>query len=503
MNIENRIKEAYDLISSINKEAYKDIFLLSNQVLSKNPFTNDFLKRFLNGKELKQHPLHIIVSKVCKYYINSFKDFILYVSSFIQYFLSSLYFSPPHKSKELILIDTYFLIDKIKESNSYIELYFPGLEDLLKKMNRDYAYLPVFYGKKEAFNLYYIFKILRKEKVPVLSEYQLLSVYDLLYLLYFIIVYPYHVLKFSKTLSADIYKINLLRYELVDTLDQVTFYSFSRYLQGKKIAKLPYKNIKVVSWYENQVIDKNLYKGLRANTNRLKIYGGQLFLYPKDILNIIPDENEKVFGIVPDKIITNGPCFIPPKSRLNYAAGPSLRNSKVFRTTIRRENQKNILVLLPYVIEDAENILQVLFDSEIASRRVFVKAHPAIPIERFRHLLSPNFIIVDEDIYKLFGTTKIIISAANSGTLIEATSLGIPAISIRNTKRFECNTLPEYGKGLIWGEVVNPEDLNRQIDNLEYALNNKPGEIYNIADMYKKMFFCEPTEENIIKAFDL
>jgi len=500
--LETKIEEAYNFISLINKEAYKDIFLLSNQVLSKNPFANNFLKRFLNRENLKQQPFHIVLFKLLKYYIKSFKYFILYIFNFIGYFLSALRFSSLN-NKELILIDTFFLMDNINKSNSYADPYFPGLEDLLKRMNKHYAYLPAFYGPQKPFDLYAVLKVLRKEKVPVLSEFQLLSIYDLLYLLYFIVIYPYRVLKLARRLPAGGCETNLLRYELIDTIEQVTFYSFSRYLQGKKIAALPYENIKVISWYENQVIDKNLYKGLRTSIDKARIYGAQLFLYSKDMLNIIPDENEKIFGIIPDKIIANGPWFIPEKKRLNYAVGPSLRYSRLFNTRIKKENQKNILVLLPYGIEDAENILRVLYDTKILFQPVYVKAHPCTPIGIFKHLLSPNFSIVNSNIYKLFETAKIVIGVAMGGTLVEATSLGIPAILVKNSGRVECSPLPRYGKGIIWEEVSNPEALKRQIDNFEYALNNNPEEIYNIANVYKRMFFCKPVEENIVKAFDL
>jgi len=81
---DKRIKEAYNLISSINKKAYKDVFLLSNQVLSKNPFTNNFLKRYLGNENLQQHPFHIIFLKLLRYYINSLKDFLLYIFKFIE-----------------------------------------------------------------------------------------------------------------------------------------------------------------------------------------------------------------------------------------------------------------------------------------------------------------------------------------------------------------------------------------------------------------------------------
>lgn len=39
-DLEDKLKKAYDVLSSVNEEAYKDIYLLSNQVLSKNPFAS-------------------------------------------------------------------------------------------------------------------------------------------------------------------------------------------------------------------------------------------------------------------------------------------------------------------------------------------------------------------------------------------------------------------------------------------------------------------------------
>ncbi len=49
----------------------------------------------------------------------------------------------------------------------------------------------------------------------------------------------------------------------------------------------------------------------------------------------------------------------------------------------------------------------------------------------------------------------------------------------------------------------NPAELNRNIDKFEIMLDKSPGEIIAIADEYKRMFFCNPTEENIIGVFDL
>lgn len=500
--IEDKLKKIYDIISSLNKEAYKDIFLLSNQVLSKNPLTNNLLNRYLASECLKKHSFCIIIIKLLRYYKYSLKEFILYIVRFIEYSFTPLNFHLSPCNKELILIDTYFITNKIYAAGGYADPYFPGLEDVLKKKNKHYAYLPVFYSSDKTVSFSNILRILKENRIPVFSEYQLLSNFDLLYILYFIFVYPYHVIKLIKIICSDTYEKKLLKYELIDTLEQVTFCSFSRYIQGKKIATLPYGNIKVISWYENQAIHKNLYKGLRISQDKVKIYGAQLFVYFKNILHLIPDENEEQFGIIPDKIITNNSKFIPAKSRLNYAVGPSLRYFKIFETTVKKENRKNILVLLPYMIKDVQNILQIILDTKINSQDIFIKAHPATSIDKFQPLFPKNITVVNEDIYKLFENTKIVIGAA-SGTLLEAATLGIPVILIRNINTLDCNPLPEYGKGLIWEEVISAEELNYQIYKFENVLNNNYEKIYNIANIYKKKFFHKPSENNIIDAFDL
>lgn len=499
---EDKIKEVYDFISSVNRKAYNDIFLLSSQVLSKNPFTNNFLHRYLDCDKVNPKSLLVVFAKLLKYYLENFKDFAVYIIEFIEYGLCPLPFSFFDARNELILIDTFFVRSKIKDLGNYTDSYFPGLENVLKKYNKRYAYLPVFGGFRKNIKFSDILKVLKKDKVPVLTEYQLLTIRDLIYLLYFILAYPFHVLKFLNTLHDNNYETELLKDELINTLDSENFHSFSRYLQGRRISKLPYDSIKVISWYENQVIDKNLYKGLRTAGGKVKIYGAQLFLYARNHLNVIPDENEAAFGTVPDRIIVNGPFFIPKESKLNYTVGASLRYAKIFNDIRAGEDKTDILALLPYFKKDIENILSILSSLEYLPGRIIIKPHPSVNIKEIRRILPKNVLVVQEDIYKLFETAKIIISNA-SGTMIEAASMGIPVISIKNKLKSSCNPLPEYGRGIIWEEASGATELLQQINKFEYTLNNNFKEVRNIANKYKEMFFCKPTEENIVRTFDL
>ena len=194
----------------------------------------------------------------------------------------------------------------------------------------------------------------------------------------------------------------MLKSELIDNLRFKTLLKFSRYLQGKKISSLTCEKIKLISWFENQTIDKNLYKGIRDGGNKVKIYGAQPFIFSKFILNILTDENEVKFGIVPDKIIANGSYFIPKDSSLNFVVGPSFRYKKLFTATLDQKNRGSLVVLLPYFVEDAENILNLLNKSNIPVQNIIVKAHPATPAEKFKSILHPNAKVAGEDVYELF-----------------------------------------------------------------------------------------------------
>jgi len=505
-NIRDIIRKASDAVSLINKEAYKDIFLLSNHILSRSPFNNNFLNRYLNGENVKGYPLYRLSFRFLLYYLKSFFHFMMYLFKFLEHYLSSFRFSPSAGYKDIIIIDIVFIMEEIRREGRFRDSFFCELREALERRNKHYVYLPSFYSTsyhKKPFELYRVLKILKKEKVPVITEYQLLKFPDILKILQFIITYPLHIFKLISMLKADTYEVRLLKYELLDTLDQVTFYNFSRYLTGKRVVQLPYKNFKVISWYENQPLHKNLYKGLRSGTSKVEIYGAQLFIRSTNLLYMEPDKNEKVFGILPDWIIANGPFYIPKDSKLNYKKGPSLRSSNIFHTTITRENQKNILVLLPFFNDDAENILRILSDANLSSRNILLKAHPAIPLYRYRQRVPSYVTVTDENIYQLFQSAKIVISVS-SGILLEASSLGIPVISVKNNKRFDFyNPLPDDGRGIIWEEAKNSEELTHQVNRFDHIFKENPEEINKIANRYKEMFFCEVTDENISKAFDL
>lgn len=502
--LEGKLKKAFDFLAVINQVAYENIYLLSNEVLSKNAFSNNFFEKFLKDETPHLPDKFAVLVKLLQYYFRNIVYFGIYLLFLLAFYVSRLKFVTNPSHKELILIDTFVLIDELEKNKTYEDPYFIGLKEVLEKLGKHYAYLPVFCVTKNPLKLFKIFKLLKKNRVPILAEYQLLSGKDFLKIFYFILVYPMHVLAFVSIINEGGYEAQLLKSELIDNLTNIIFFKFSRYLQGKKISKLTYENIKLISWFENQAIDKNLYKGIREGGNKIKIYGAQPFLAPKVMLNTLVDENEVRFGIVPDKIVVNGSYFIPKSTTLNFTAGPSFRYKKIFTTVLDEKNRKNLLILLPYYTEDARNILNLLNKIDISAQNIIIKAHPSTPMERFKSFIPPKALVVSGDLYEMFKTTKVAIGAA-SGTLVEAVSLGIPVVSVKNVQRLDYNSLLLYGKGIIWEEVTNYAELEKTLAKFESALKNtnELNKIKRIAAQYKDMFFCPPTDDNIIRAYEL
>lgn len=498
---------AYKTIQRVNGLAYKDLFLISNQVLSKNPYTNNYLKKIVFNVPAVDVSLTEVFKKVAAYYLHSIISLIVNFITFLSFHVccNKTRYSF-RQAKELVLVDTFFLTDNILKKEKFEDIYFPGIEDVLRKINKTFAYLPVFYGDLNPFSVKSVFKILIKDKIAVLCEYKLLRVIDYISLLYFVLIYPFHVIGLTRKIKDKKRESQLLVEELLRTLDQVTWYGYLRYLVGKRISQLPCERIKIISWYENQVIDKNLYKGLRQKNNKSTIYGAQLFLYTKIDLNVPADENEGIFGLIPDKILVNGAQFIPETNDRVYDVGPSLRYRELFSSKVSSVERDSLLVVLPYQKEDAEHILRMVIDADITRYKVVIKEHPAhsgylesrVAFEKNKS----NYVFSDDNIYDLFRRTKIVIGAT-SGGLLEAAAMAIPAILIRNLQGLDNNILPEYGRGVIWDEVVTAIELKEEIEHFLTMLEKEYENMVNVASKYKKLFFCEPTEQKIIEAFDL
>ena len=88
-----------------------------------------------------------------------------------------------------------------------------------------------------------------------------------------------------------------MRRGLWEGLDGIAFGGYVRFLLGKRLSFIKINKVKCLSWYENQVLDKNFYRGLRITPNKVKIIGAQLFVRPFTLINTLPDEFEAIEAV--------------------------------------------------------------------------------------------------------------------------------------------------------------------------------------------------------------
>ena len=133
---------------------------------------------------------------------------------------------------------------------------------------------------------------------------------------------------------------------------------------------------------------------------------------------------------------------------------------------------------------------------------IIFKNHPAIDIKRFGRL-PKNIFATDKSIYELFEKAKIVIGTSSSGSNLEAVSCGLSVIIVASQDNYTANPLVEKGKGKIWDIAFKANEIHDIYKKLiDYRTHNQ-AEIRDIADWYKDNFFIEPTEQNIIKVFEL
>ena len=480
-------------IDNIKRKSKWDIFNIINPTLVKNPYASEFPKRFFfNDVDISSKRL-LFLRVILKYYIKSLYQFISY---FIALILYKVYYKKQNKKEKKIIIDTFGLVDKTNQDNIFSENYLTGIYEIFEKYNTDYTILLRPYGvAKNPFKLKHFFKIINKDKREFLFEYELLTFRNFIELFILILQYPFKVLRLIQEEDEDIDKI--FNHSLILDIKYFSFDSLTRYILGKNIAKISSVE-KIYSWSEFQVIERSFNFAIRKNTDKIELIGLQFYLNYEIYFNAYVDDLDYEMMTAPHKILVNGRYYVKKRKKIKYDVGVSLRYKKIF-TFKGVVEEKTILLLGSYIESDTKYILEECikeFDN------VIFKNHPAVDIARFGKL-PQNIIVSEENVYELFKNTKLVVGTAASGTSVEAVACGISVIIIASQDNLTANPLVEYGKGKIWDIAFSKDDVKILYNKLIEYRHNNTEEIKKIALWYKDNFFMEPTEENIIKAFEL
>ncbi|MCM8525789.1 MAG: hypothetical protein NE327_04685 [Lentisphaeraceae bacterium] len=506
-SIETYIEEYNTELGKIQVTEYKSPSNLPNHVLSRNCYESNLLREIALNTECKGISTLTILKKIFRYYLKSLSHFILYITFFFYIkFFDSLKTKTHKNIEELIVIDNYFLADDILGNGSYREKYFSGLIEVLKQKDIPFTILPRFYGvsRKNILRLKQLKKILNKTPFIVL-EFHLLTVRDLFYYLVFLLFYPVKNLKLSLKYKDSLEK--KLQQSLFETVDQPPS-SYLRYLLGRRYNKLGSNNVKVISWFENQALDKCYYSGIRNSAVKNKIYGCQPYIFSNVHTHLTPTVYEEQAKVLPDIILRNGKYYL--ESVLNkgfsteFRLCPSFRYKTVFEN-IEWDKLKSIGLLLSYFEKSNMDLLDTVTSSSLQPLKLKVKFHPAYrdyQVNKVKKQFPEQWSIFTGDVYEILNSCWLIITT-ESGTALEAVARGVSVIVVANRTTFTANPLVERGKGEVWEMVYDDVELNFAVEKLKTFRERSMKDCRAHAEFYQKSFFTPVNEETICSAFDL
>jgi hypothetical protein len=479
---------------------------------------------------------------------------------------------------ELLILDSFAVLPALAGDGVHHELYLPGLEDAARAAGRETLTLFRLYGGRDPRLLWKALGVLSRKR-GAFTEVHLLTCADWGRLLLHILLYPVSLARLVRSLQSREAKTGsgacspsgqaadtgvdgpgcprpsplpspeaCIREALIDCAGRCVLVGESRRLAARRLAFLLSSAVpagtegdsrllrersgrgpdassagtrpaRIVSWYENQTVNKAFQRGLaqaeKEGARHVPVTGAQLFIWPDNLLNNHADDVEKELGLVPDRVLVNGPYFLPEHSRQQYAVGPALRYGDVFRAGGRpadacggrralRDSPAPALILLSYHPEETRRVLRLLLPAGTENPEAFAyRFHPATRAGEYAVFLPPGARLSTGPLREALDEAGAVIGAG-SGALVEAAAAGIPVLSVDDPSGIPglgLNYLPLCGKGELWESVRFPDDIAPALAGLRARLSDpdRPAKVRAFRDM----LFCEATPERIRESFML
>jgi hypothetical protein len=484
----------YMELSEIQKHSNDSWIYSTSQFFSKVDAYPAILK-FTKGSRVNTI---LIFSQLSKYIIYSSLNFALLI-------LIKILFVLVRKpqickiSKNIIYTDTYLTIKHALKSENLIDNYFPRLGKILKAKGFDCIIIPRLCSPINPFDYFRLIRKLNKIEAKVITDFDLLNSIDLISISVYLILYPYKMLQFYIRHIKNKPNSDFLRLYFWLDFNGSNFYSGVRYFSIKKFVRSIEDNVKVVQWFENQPYDK-VFNGLvRASNLNVKIYGSQAFLSPIESLNLYLDPNE-IEIYKPHCILVNGEYYLDKQNKI-YKIGPSFRYLQLFQTKIAERINANIVILLSYFLNSNFSILNFVNSLALKSH-VRMKLHPTDDIDSYRNHIKFDFELYNENLYSLLSSSGLIIGSS-SGSLVEAIACGVPVILVTDNGHSDYSYLPYFCKGILWEEAHDKESFEIAKVKLFSVFEDQSEIRMEMIHRVRNEMFCEPTEERILKAFEL
>ena len=487
----------FNAFSDICQKAYRSWHLVASPVLAKVGLA-DLFYEYAKGGFPPQPSKLFLFNKLIRYYAGGCVNLFLLLCCKIAHILSTQ--RTAISQKQTIFIDSYFIILNFLKGDDVLDHYFPGIKQPIVDAGWEHVMLPRFYGTRNPFVFYRMFCLLRTYETPVLTEFQILTWKDYVYLFLHMLIYPWLVIGLLKS-TPRIREGLFVRFALSNGLNSMNLPGAVRYFAGRRLASFLPEKSRCLQWFENQTFERCFNRGLREVGANMPIYGAQLFLWPPELINIHVDRNETA-AHKPDIILVNGPYYKHENIDVPCKIGPSLRYARLFETFSAPANRKRTLVVLSQFEAEALFSIELAVQAEPAESLMF-KPHPTLQLALNQKMALPaESVIVEGNVYDAFRETGLVIGSS-SGTLAEAAAVGIPVIVANKEGAINYTEIPDIGRGLLWESATNVKELQEAKIQLQSAVLYKKEERLAAIERLRTELFTRPTSGAIEKMMGL
>lgn len=487
---ERILQKIKEYLENRQYQAYQNISGLCNPILSKNPFTSNFIKNYLQNAKIS-FPVVLLIKSFL--YFLAHNTYTLFFEA-LKILIIKKNLSQDPKGKPILI--SFFNYHKLNDS-LFDELYLPSLQRELIENKIPYIYFPKLHlFPKNPFKTVKAISSIKARNSAFISIYEVIPRRRVFQLIYLSFSYYYHSMKTLKPFSSHTID-QAYNYALIESLKYSEAFKLLHYIATKELLKKK-SSAQIVLWYENQTIDKCIIKAIRESGSSISILGCQFFLMTPQEQNLFPSKYEIENNLIPDKI------FIMQETPQNttlinkYFLGKGLRYLYLQKYDIATipNGQPEVFTIFLTIFRDVnKQTLNILSKANLNCRKLLIKKHPVLlndPIVQIR-----NAEVVTTMQEELLLQSEIIF-ATDTGLIYEAMAMNRQVIIIGSENSINHFIPPYEYHDKLWIRVTNSQELMDAIYKLRDFKNTYPEKLKLMSQKVKNTYF-KNSDEPILK----
>ena len=409
-----------------------------------------------------------------------------------------------------LIIETYVHDHSLSDTGVFRDLYYPMLHEFLFKKGLRAVVFPILYGFERGYRS--IYKRMRMSATHFILQEDFLKISDYIYAM----SYPLRALARGVLLTPfrDIDFFELVEEEKLREPLMAAFQSILTYRLFLRLGETALSPKEVISWYENQGINKALIAGAREAFPDARIVGAQMFIHSPNFLSLFPSQSEAEAALVPHVLLemSERQCEVAQSFTKLIPCRPaaSLRYSSVFSWDVtanvseaRRARTSTILVLLTFDLRESAELLDMIKEGAAgipSTVRILIKCHPDYSLSTLiRYLGEKDFPRQFEFLTSVSPGVLNSVSAAvsfASSSMVETVARGIPAVFL--AKRTSISQDPFSGLDMdIITKCFSVSELVSAINKYLNLSDDERGKFEEMGRQVRDLFFTRITEETM------